>query len=273
MSSHPKASDHASPFTFAKFFGVFRYTREAIKLVWTTDKRLTLLILGLTVFAGVIPGAIAFVGQLIVDTVVVAVETGQSVDRWKVLYWIGLEAILVILMTAAQRGLMMMNSLLRALLGQRVNMLILEKAHALELSQFEDSEFYDKMTRARREASSRPLSLVTRTFGLVQNGITLLTYGWLLIQFSWLAVVGLIIAALPSFFVETYFSGEAFRLFRWQVPETRKRNYLEWLLAREDFVKEVKLYGLGDLFLGRYREIFEKIYSEDRALTLKRGTW
>ena len=50
-----------------------------------------------------------------------------------------------------------------------------------------------------------------------------------------------------SFFVETYFSGAAFRLFRWQVPETRKRNYLEWLLAREDFVKEVKLFGTGEL--------------------------
>ncbi len=256
-----------------RFFGVFRYSKEALTLVWTTDKRLTLVLLALTIFAGVIPGAIAYIGKLIVDAVVLAVETQTSSDRWMVLKWIGLEAVLIILMAAAQRGLMVSNSLLRALLGQRVNVMILEKAQTLELSHFEDSEFYDKMTRARREASSRPLSLVTRTFGLVQNGITLLTYGWLLIQFSWLAVVGLVVAALPSFFVETYFSGAAFRLFRWQVPESRKRNYLEWLLAREDFVKEVKLFGTGDLFLGRYREIFEKIYAEDKALTLKRGLW
>ena len=57
------------------------------------------------------------------------------------------------------------------------------------------------------------------------------------------------------------------------VPETRKRNYLEWLLAREDYVKEVKLFGASDLFLDRYREIFEKLYAEDKALTLKRGMW
>jgi len=88
-----------------------------------------------------------------------------------------------------------------------------------------------------------------------------------------LAVVGLLVAALPSFFVETYFSGQAFRLFRWQVPETRKRNYLEWVLAREDFVKEVKLYGTGELFLDRYREIFEQLYKDDKSLTLKRGLW
>ena len=269
----PAASPKDNSSAISRFFGVFRYSKEALKLVWTTDKRLTLLILALTIFAGLLPGAIAYVGKLIVDAVVLAIETQDSNDRWTVIKWIGVEAVLIIVMAAAQRGLMIANSLLRALLGQRVNVMILEKAQTLELSHFEDSEFYDKLTRARREASSRPLSLVTRTFGLVQNAITLLTYGWLLIEFSWLAVVVLIIAALPAFFVETYFSGAAFRLFRWQVPETRKRNYLEWLLAREDYVKEVKLFGAGDLFLDRYREIFDTIYAEDRSLTLRRGFW
>ncbi len=273
MSPPDKTKSNDNSSTLSRFFGVFRYSKEALNLVWTTDKRLTLLILALTIFAGVIPGGIAVVGKWIIDTVVLAAETQTSADRWKVLYYIGIEAILVILMAAAQRGLMMANSLLRALLGQRVNVMILEKAQTLELSHFEDSEFYDKLTRARREASSRPLSLVTRTFGLIQNAITLATYGWLLISFSWLAVVCLIAAAIPSFFVETYFSGAAFRLFRWQVPETRLRNYLEWLLAREDYVKELKLFGTGNLFLGRYREIFKSLYAEDKALTLKRGIW
>ena len=256
-----------------RFFGVFRYSKEALHLVWTTDKRLTILIAALTIFAGIIPGAIAYIGKLIVDAVVLAVETQSPADRWMVLKWIGVEAVLIVLVAAAQRGINVANTLLRGLLGQRVNVMILEKALTLELTHFEDSEYYDKMTRARREASSRPLSLVSRTFGLVRSGITLATYGWLLIQFSWLAVIGLLVAALPAFFVETYFSGAAFRLFRWRVPENRKRNYLERLLAREDFAKEVKLLGTGELFLERYCEIFEKLYAEDKALTLKRGLW
>ena len=273
MSPPTVSSDNDNPSLVARFFGVFRYSSEALGLVWTTDKRLTFILAALTILAGLIPGAIAYIGKLIVDAVVLAVETDTAADRWTVVKLIAVEAVLVVLMAAIQKALMVSQSLLRALLGQRVNVMILEKAQTLELSHFEDSEFYDKMTRARREASSRPLSLVNRTFGLVQSGITLLTYGWLLIQFSWLAVVGLVIAALPAFFIETYFSGAAFRLFRWQVPETRKRNYLEWLLAREDYVKEVKLYGTGDLFLARYRKIFEKLYAEDRTLTLKRGWW
>ena len=195
------------------------------------------------------------------------------VNIYPSLYYVGLEAIAVILLAGSQRGITICQSLLRALMGQRVNVLILEKALTLDLRQFEDSEFYDKLTNARREASVRPLSLVNRTFGLVQNALSLFTYGILLVNFSGWAVVVLILAAMPVFISETKFAGEGFRLFSWRAPETRQQNYLENLLAREDFVTEVKLYQLGEMLLGRYRNLFEQLYGEDRDLTLRRGFW
>ena len=151
--------------------------------------------------------------------------------------------------------------------------MILEKALTLELQHFEDSEFYDKLTRARREASSRPLSLVMRTFGLVQNGISLVSYGALLAHFSPWAVAVLLLAGLPAFIAEAKFSGDAFRLFRWRSPETRMQIYLETVLAREDHAKEVKLFGLGPRLLERYRDIFRRLYDEDRELTIRRDSW
>jgi ATP-binding cassette subfamily B protein len=186
---------------------------------------------------------------------------------------IGLEALVVIAVAATQRGISASQSLLRALLGQRVNVMILEKAMTLELAHFEDSEFYDKLTQARREASSRPLSLVNRTFGLVQNAISLTSYSVLLFAFSPWAVVILIAAGLPSFFAEAKFSGDAFRLFRWRSPDTRMQMYLETVIAREDGVKEVKLFQLGPRLLQRYRDIFQKLFVEDRKLTIRRDTW
>jgi energy-coupling factor transporter ATP-binding protein EcfA2 len=133
--------------------------------------------------------------------------------------------------------------------------MILEKALTLQLAHFEDSEFYDKLTQARREASSRPLSLVNRTFGLVQNAVSLSSYAVLLFAFSPWAVLILIGAGLPSFFAEAKFSGDAFRLFRWRSPDTRMQIYLESVIAREDGVKEVKLFQLGPsttAFYGAY---------------------
>src|SRR5204862_31609 len=158
--------------TWRGFFGVFRYSRRALELVWSTNGALTVALGLLTLAAGVLPASVAYVGALIVDAVVGAIRSGGGEAR-RVVELVALEGALVAAIAAAQRGLSLCQSLLRAQLGQRVNVMILEKALTLELQHFEDSEFYDKLTRARREASTRPLSLVTRTFGLVQNGISL----------------------------------------------------------------------------------------------------
>jgi ATP-binding cassette subfamily B protein len=258
------------------YLGVFRYSRRALELVWTTSRALTLALGALTLVAGVLPAAMAWVGALIIDAVVAATtvyrDTGAAELR-SVFALVALEAAIVAALAFAQRGISLCQALLRAQLGQRVNVMILEKALTLELAQFEDSEFYDKLTRARREASSRPLSLVNRTFGLAQNLVSLVSYGVLLVQFSPWAVAVLIVAGLPSFIAETKFSDEAFSLFRWRSPDTRKQIYLETVLAREDNVKEVKLFGLGPLLLQRYRDIFARLYTRDRSLAIRRDSW
>ncbi len=258
------------------FFGVFRYSRRAIELVWDTNGRLTVVLAVLTLVAGVLPAAMAYVGALIIDAVLAAIQLVKdsgNVNMTRVFMLVAIEAVIVAIMAGAQRGISLCQALLRAQLGQRVNVMILEKAITLELAQFEDSEFYDKLTRARREASSRPLSLVNRTFGLGQNLISLVSYAVLLVQFSPWAVLILVLAGLPAFVAETRFSGEAFTLFRWRSPETRMQIYLETVIAREDNVKEVKLFGLGPLLLNRYRDIFRRLYKADRALAIRRDGW
>ncbi len=269
----PRASDTAAP---RGLFDVFAYSRRALALVWTTNKPLSVSLAALTLLAGVLPAGIAFVGAAIVDAVIHAAELHGSSGRIAlggVFEYVALEALLVAATSVAQRGISLAQSLLRAQLGQRVNVMILDKALTLDLTQFEDSEFYDKLTRARREASSRPLSLVMRTFGLIQNAISLVSFGALLVRFSPWAVVLLVLAGLPAFVAEAKFSGEAFRLFRWRAPEARMQIYLESVLAREDTAKEVKLFDLGPRLLDRYREIFSRLYREDRDLTLRRDVW
>ena len=252
------------------------YSRRALLLVWTTNRALSVTLAALTVLAGVLPAGVAYIGAQIVDAVIRAAElhrgTGVT-SLGHVMILVACEAALVAATAFAQRGLSLAQSLLRAQLGQRVNVMILEKALTLDIVQFEDSEFYDKLTRARREASSRPLSLVMRTFGLLQNAVSLISFGTLLVRFSPWAVVLLVLAGLPAFVAEARFSGEAFRLFRWRAPESRMQIYLESVLARDENAKEVKLFELGPRFLDRYRDIFARLYREDRDLTVRRDTW
>lgn len=259
------------PGILSQFRPLATYGRRALVLVWETSPLLTIALGVLTLITGLLPASIAYVGKWLVDSVVAAIQD-DSFDQ-AVWFWLSLEALLVAAMAASQTVLNICNSLLRAQLGQRVNVMILEKTQELELAQLEDSEFYDRLTRARREASSRPLSLVQKTFGVIQNGIAIISFSGLLFAFSPWAVLLLVVGGLPAFFAEARFAGQAFRLFRWRSPETREMMYLESVLAREDYTKEVKLFGLGSTLLARYKKIFAKIFREDRALTIKRGWW
>jgi len=264
----------------AGFFRVFRYTGRALQLVWATSPLLLTFLVLLTIVAGVLPAAIAYVGARIVDAVVAAialVQSGAGTGGWQdyreVLEWVAIEGVVVAAAGGTTRMLSLCQALLRIQLGQRVNVMILEKALTLELTHFEDSEFYDKLNRARREASVRPLALIIKTSSLAQNAISLLSYGALLWQFSPWAVTILLIAGVPSFIAEAKFSGQAFQLFRWRSPATRMQNYLETVIAREDHAKEVKLFGLGPLLLGRYKRIYDKLYGEESSLAVRRDGW
>ena len=202
-------SDNSS--ALRRLAGVFGYSRRAIELVWTTNRRVAVLLAAATLVAGILPAAAAYAGKLIVDAVVAGLEVskaGGTPDFIPAVRYVALEALIVVAIAAAARLILICESLLRAQLGQRVNEMVLEKALSLRLRDFEDSEFYDKLTRARRQASSRPLSLVTKTFGLVQNGISLTSYAVLLSQFSGWAVLILIGAGIPAFVAEARFSGE-----------------------------------------------------------------
>lgn len=229
-----------------------------------------------TLVTGVVPAAIASVGGLFVDAVANSLQQNGndfSDFRQEVLIYVLIELLLVLLLTAAQRLNMLCQSILRALLGNKINVMILEKALTLELAQFQDSEFYDKLVRARREASSRPLSLIVKTFDLSRDVIALVTIGIFLFQFSAWASFLLLIAGVPAFAAENKFSGEAFRNQRRRSAERRMQVYLEMVLTREDGVKEVKLFQLGKHFLKRYIEIFNRIYREDRSLVLRKTAW
>ncbi len=270
------AEQAASATGFTQYLGFWRYSRRAIVLVWSTHRTLTVTLGALTLLAGLLPAGVAYLGKLIVDAVVAALaahRAGAPPDYGAVLALVALEGLIVAALAAGQRGIDFCQSLLRVLLSQRVHLLILDKALTLTLAQFEDSELYDKLNRARQEASVRPLSLVNRTFALAQNTVSLVSYAGLLLHFSPWAVAILAVAGVPAFVAETRFSGERFRAFQWRSADRRMLAYLEIVLAREDHAKEVKLFDLGPRLMARYRDIFRRIYAEEKRLTIRRDGW
>jgi ATP-binding cassette subfamily B protein len=257
--------------------GSFAYTGRALGLVWKSAPVGTVALAVLTVLAAALYPASAYVGKLIVDAVVAAREAAPGVAREaalaRALHCVLLELAAITAIALAERALALIRQIVGARLGVDVNVLILEKALTLDLRHFEDAEFYDKLTRARREASARPLSLVQEHFLILKNGLGLAGYLALLVHFSGWMMLGLLLATVPAFISETRFSGAAFRLRNWRSPDARRLNYLEYVIANDEHAKEVKLFGLGPLLLGRYRKLAETFFHEDRRLSIRRALW
>jgi ATP-binding cassette subfamily B protein len=218
----------------------------------------------LSASGAVLPLLIAYAGKRIIDAVVLH-------SRPLTLNWVAFELLFVALSAANQRGQGLARSLLGARLGTDVNVQILDKALRLDLSFFEDAEFYDKLTRARREASSRPVALLSESFSLLQNVVTLVGYAVMLARFSGWIVLGLLIATLPATLSEMRYSKIAFRIRNWRSPESRRLLYLEYVLANDEHVKEVKLFGIGPHLLERYRALAETFFEEDKKLAVRRA--
>jgi ATP-binding cassette subfamily B protein len=242
----------------------FAYTRRTLALVWSSSRFFTVALAVLTVVGSLVPPSVAWAGKRIVDEVVAGSRQGA-------LRWVAVELGLVVLQATVARALGVTTGVLGSRLGVDINLAILERATKLELRHFEDSEFYDKLSRARREASTRPVSLVRESFALVQSALTLAGYAALLVRFSGWVVLALMVATVPATIAEMRYSKTAFRLRNWRSPESRRLMYLEYVLANDEHAKEVKLFGLGSLFLGRYRELAEKFHDEDTRLAVRRS--
>src|SRR5262249_41747736 len=147
----------------------------------------------------------------------------------------------------------------------------IRKALSLELHFFEDADFYDKMQSARRQSEYRALQIISSSFLLAQNVLTLVSFLLILLAFSPLAALLLFGASVPSFLVQSRYGRLNFRLQSWKSPETRKMQYLEHVLTVDGSVKEVKLFRLGEPLLKRYDDIFWKVFREDERLAWRRS--
>jgi ATP-binding cassette subfamily B protein len=255
----------------------FSQSGRTLGLVWRSSPGGTAALAVLTVLAAALPPLVAWVGKLIIDAVMAAHAAAPGAPRaaavGHTVRWVVVELGAVTAIALLERALGLVRQLVGSRLGIDVNVAILEKALQLDLRHFEDPEFYDKLTRARREASSRPLSLIQGNFQLLRNALTLAGYIALLVGFSGWMVLALLAATVPAFVAEARFSGAAFRLRNWRSPDARRLNYLEYVMANDEHAKEVKLFGLGPLLLERYRGLAERFYAEDRALATRRTVW
>ncbi len=257
----------------AKVVDAGHNVRRAFAIVWEAHPGSAVAMAACTVVGALLPAAQAWIGKLIVDGVVTAINgrVGAQAGLQAILPLLLAEFGLVLLSTGIGQGRSLAEHVLHARLNLAINTRIIRKALELDLTHFENAEYYDKLQNARREADWRGLQIVNGGFYLVQNVLTLLSFGVLLLRFSPLLALILFLATIPAFIAQSRFADLTFRVITWRAPESRQLSYLEHLLTDYSAVKEVKLFELGEPLLGRYAGLFWKFLREDQAIAQRRS--
>src|SRR6185312_10127651 len=218
-----------------------------------------------------IPVSILFIGKLIIDEVILLSKTHSTAITylWKLVL---AELALAIISDALARATALVDSLLGDLFSNYTSIKIMEHAATLDLDQFEDSEFYDKLERARQQTIGRTI-LLSQLLSQVQDIITMAFLLVGLMAFNAWLILLLLVAIVPAFLGESYFNDKSYALTRGQTPERRELDYMRYLGASDETAKEVKLFNLSGFLIDRFKMLSNKFYGDNKKLSVKRASW
>lgn len=241
------------------------------KMIWRTSPSLTLSNIILRIIKSAIPVAQLYVGKLIIDEVIRLINAPEK-DYDQLWWYLGLELGLAVLSEILNRLISLTDALLGDLYGNHSSIELMHKASTLDLGMFEDSEFYDKLERARRQTTGRVV-LMSMVLSQLQDLITIIFLGAGLIAFEpWLILI-LVVAVLPSFLSEAHFSRSSYSLVRSWTPQRRELDYLRYIGASVETAKEIKVFGLDDFLTRRFTKIANEYYHVNKKLAIKRTIW
>src|SRR6185312_8432058 len=267
-----KPGNTNSNISFKQRFSALSNLPEFFKLVWLSSPQKTLITFLLRIIRSAMPVALLYVGKLIIDQVVLLNRHGVGGDQHKIWELVAIEFLLAIITDGLNRTINLLDSLLGDLFSNYTSMRIMRHAATLDLDQFEDSVFYDKLERARQQTIGRTV-LLSQVMSQVQDFISMAFLLMGLIAFNpWLILV-LFIAIIPSFLGESYFNSQNYALTRSQTPERRELDYIRYLGASDETAKEVKIFGLADFIITRFKTLSDRFYADNSKLAIKRSVW
>lgn len=254
-------------FKFSKVFRSFTNFPRVLRLVLTTSTPLTICLALLNLLRGITPAFSVTISQLTIDAVVHGIRTHDISPIWLP---VGLQLGVGLLDRLLSTLSNIVQQLLQNKVANRMQLIILEKANTLDLSFFEDAEFYDKLRHASDESSYRPVTLISQSFDLGRTLITLFSMLFLLTQLAWwLALIALVIP-IPSFIASTRYGWRGYRRKVHQSQARRLMQYFIHVMTVDNFNKEIKLFNLGDFFIQRYHQLAEQLYDEDKRILIPR---
>jgi ATP-binding cassette subfamily B protein len=238
--------------------------RHGLSLAWAASPRLLIRYTVLGMFSAVMPPVAVLLGSMLVNKIAEA--------RLHELTFMDLLPIVLGLWIAStvQRAVSAYIGYGRNLYVRRVELeaerRLLEKASKVDLGHFDNSDWHDRLARAKRDVSWRPGDLTWSVLGLSGNIVTIVLMAGLLASLHWILVVLAVGSALLSLIIESRVTSKLYKYYYHETPEERERGYMADLLVEPRTTKEIRAYVLADYLLGRYRKLSEDLFSQRQKM-------
>src|SRR6266576_3539571 len=225
---------------------------QVLRLVWEASRPTTIGLFATTAIAGIIPTISVGITLMLTNAVVAGININAFHVPDRVAFaTLGVPWLPGPTLTAVQ-------------------MIVLEKAASLDLPFYEDPASYDLLRRAQNDSINRPVLMIATAFGLLQTILTFGTMIVLLFGVSWILGIVVLISPIPAFIADTRYGWRGYNIARWRSRLLRRMQYMVSLVTTDSFAKEVKLFGLGQYFIERYRLIAKAFYDSQRSQLVRR---
>ena len=254
---------------FKRLFYIF-------SLVWNTAPWILISLTVIALFNGLLPVLTAWVAAELLNILAdayVAANAGAQIEFGKIIFLLILEFVCIV----SKSFFSHLNSLVVRISGEmvtnHVKTIIMKKSKVLDLQSFDKPEFYERLENAQREATVRPVQIINATFTSVSTVISLISFIGILFTVSPWAPPFIIALSLPAGFVAYIYRKKAFNYIRMRSKDRRQLAYYSGLMTNKDLVKEIRIFGLSEVFVKRYKKTFKKYFKGLKKIYLKEGFW
>lgn len=269
------------PKTFRDRWLALRNILPFLKMAWDASPGLMSAALILRLMRAVIPVAMLWIGKLIIDEIVRLIGVDprpEGLAAWRAsgqadwLFWLVMaEFGLGVLADLLGRLGGLVESLLSERMSIATSLRLMEHAAALDLEDFEDAAFQDKLDRARQQAGGT--GLIWQVFGQLQSLLSIVAFSGALVAYTpWLMVL-MGLTLVPAFLGEAYFNARKYDLDYQRTQERREINYVRQIGSSAETAKEVKIFGLNRFLIDRYRDLAQGLYTANRRIARQRAAW
>ena len=264
---------------------------QVLRLVWEASRPTTIALFVTTAIAGLIPTISVGITLMLTNAVTqgIVINVAHRPDR-EVLSQLGVPWMphiqftvvgMIVFLAVAQLIVFAVSAFLNTLrnisqqllqnsVSMRIQLMVMEKAASLDLPFYEDAASYDLLRRAQNDSINRPVLMIATAFGLFQTALTFITMIAVLVAVSPLLALLALVSPVPAFIADTRYGWRGYNIARWGSRLLRRMTYMVSLVTTDTYAKEVKLFGLGQYFIERYRLIAKVFYDTQRSQLVRR---